>query len=652
MALGVGAVLALVAANGPAATGFAERAWHAYTINQQAYKARYGHWDVVDVPERFRVNAIHAALLRTGKVLLIAGSGNDEKNFRAGTFQSVLWDPVRNTFKLVPTPKDMFCAGHAQLPDGRLLVAGGTARYEKLTGDVRRAGGAMLVKNENPDAPRTFPAGTVFVGSSGKRYRSQLAVLVPRATKTITEQDKDEGKKHKGKGKHKGKRKAVKKKVTVTAAQARVYVEALTEGEDGITHTADQYRIQGLTGQDAHDLYGLAAKLGLDKKDFQGLKDAYEFDPIAERYVPVDPMSEARWYPTLVTLKDGRVLTVSGLDDMGEIIPGKNEIYDPATRSWSAGPDRYFPTYPALFLTGGGRLFYSGSNAGYGPADRGRTPGLWDVGTNAFEPVPGLEERDMTETSASVLLPPAQDRKVMILGGGGVGESHRSSKRTAIADLSAPAPRYTRGPDLPRPTRYLNAVLTPDDKVFTTGGSGDYRGKRGSDILHAQFYDPRKRAFRNAADPTVGRDYHSEALLLPDGRIAVFGSNPLFADKAGTRMGAFEKRIEVYTPPYLYRHHRPALRTGPLVAARGETLTLPGTDRRGVAAVRLMRPSAVTHATDVEQRSVALTLRAAGGGAVAVEIPEDPSLVPAGWYMIFLVDRAGTPSRAAWVHIR
>ncbi|GHG52390.1 hypothetical protein GCM10018779_13610 [Streptomyces griseocarneus] len=636
VALSTGCVLALLAANGPAATGFAERAWHEYAVNQPAYKARYGHWDVVDVPARFRVNAIHAALLRTGKVLLIAGSGNDEKKFRAGTFRSVLWDPVRNTFKTVPTPKDMFCAGHAQLPDGRLLVAGGTARYEKLTGDVDRAGGAMLVKNENPDAPRTFPAGTVFVGSAGKRYRSRLPVLVPRATKDVREE---------GKGKKK------KKKVRVTASQARVYVEAVTAGESGITHTADQYRIQGLTGKDVHDLYGLAAKLGLDKKDFQGLKDAYEFDPIAERYVPVDPMSEARWYPTLVTLQDGRVLAVSGLDDMGEIIPGKNEIYDPRTRRWSAGPNRYFPTYPALFLTGGGRLFYSGSNAGYGPADRGRAPGLWNVETNSFVLVPGLPQQDMTETSASVLLPPAQDRRVMLLGGGGVGESHESTPRTAIADLSVPYPRYVPGPDLPQGTRYLNAVLTPDDRVFTTGGSRDYRGKRGSDILRAQFYDPARRAFRTAAAPTVGRDYHSEALLLPDGRIAVFGSNPLFADKDDTRMGTFEQRIEVYTPPYLYRDRRPALPSAPLEAERGRAVRLPGTDPRQKVTARLMRPSAVTHATDVEQRSVALAV-AVRDGALTVTVPEDPSLVPAGWYMLFLTDRAGTPSRAAWVHVR
>ncbi|MGW1198015.1 galactose oxidase-like domain-containing protein [Streptomyces sp. NPDC002536] len=626
--LGAVAVLALVAANAPAATGFAERAWHEYTVNQESYKARYGHWDVVDVPGRFRINAIHAALLHTGKVLLIAGSGNDERKFRAGTFQSVLWDPSDDTFKEIPTPKDMFCAGHAQLTDGKLLVAGGTARYEKLTGDVRRAGGAMLVKNEDPDRSRVLPAGTVFQGSTGLQYRSQFPVLLPRAKKTATEGG-----------------------ATVTASQERVYVESVTEGEDGIANTADQYRIQGLRGKDSQVFYGLAARLGLDKKDFQGLREAYEFDPVAERYVPVDPMAEARWYPTLVTLQDGRVLAVSGLDDMGEIIPGRNELFNPVTRRWSRAPDRYFPTYPALFLTGTGKLFYSGSNAGYGPADKGRTPGLWDVAHNTFAPVPGLTDPQLTETSASVLLPPAQERTVMLLGGGGVGESAQSTRRTAVVDLRAVRPRYAPGPDLPRGTRYLNAVLTPDDRVFTTGGSGDYRGKHASDILRAQFYDPHTRAFTTAADPTVGRDYHSEALLLPDGRIAVFGSNPLFADKDDTRPGSFEQRIEVYTPPYLYRDHRPSLRSEPLDVRRGALVALPGASSRGVAAVRLMRPSAVTHATDVEQRSIALGF-AVRGGVPTVRVPEDPALVPGGWYMLFLVDRTGTPSRSVWVHVR
>ncbi len=133
--LGGGAVVVLAGLNAPAALSFAEEKYHAYKIAQPAYKARYGSWAPVQVPGEYRLNAIHAALLHTGKVLLIAGSGNNQKNFDAGSFKTVLWDPADNTFTAVDTPEDFFCAGHSQLPDGRLLVAGGTAR---LRGPRRR----------------------------------------------------------------------------------------------------------------------------------------------------------------------------------------------------------------------------------------------------------------------------------------------------------------------------------------------------------------------------------------------------------------------------------------------------------------------------------------------------------------------------------
>ena len=64
------------------------------------------------------------------------------------------------------------------------------------------------------------------------------------------------------------------------------------------------------------------------------------------------------------------------------------------------------------------------------------------------------------------------------------------TKRTAVVDLTKAHPSYVQGPDLPEPTRYLNSVLMPDDTVFTTGGSKDYRGRSSSDILRAQIYSP------------------------------------------------------------------------------------------------------------------------------------------------------------------
>ncbi|MFI2299805.1 galactose oxidase-like domain-containing protein [Actinacidiphila glaucinigra] len=630
MAVGGAAVGVLAGMNAPAIYGYSTAKYHDYKINRPEYKAEFGHWDLVEVPEEFRVNAIHAALLRTGKVLLIAGSGNDERNFKAKSFKSVLWDPAENTFREIDTPKDMFCAGHTQLADGTLLVAGGTARYEKLKEAVDRAGGAMLIKNEDPDKPRNFPKGTVFVNNeNGRSFRSEFPANVPRAKKTV---DARTG------------------KVTVTASEARVFVQSLVKGEKGIVNTAAQYAIQGLRGEDGENFYGLATKLGLDKKDFQGIRQAYEFDPVAERYVPVDPMNEARWYPTLVTLADGRVLSVSGLDDIGQVVPGKNEIYDPGTRRWTYTTERYFPTYPALFLMKGGKVFYSGANAGYGPADEGRVPGVWDLRTNRFTEVHGLKDAKDLETAGSVLLPPAQDQKVMVLGGGGVGESRSSTTRTAVVDLDAADPRYTRGPDLPEPTRYLNTVILPDDTLFTTGGSRDYRGRGGSDILRAQIYDPADNAFREAAAPSVGRNYHSEALLLPDGRVAVFGSNPLFGDAADTKPGFFEQRIEVYTPPYRYRDSRPSLGAGPAAVRRGGTATYATAYAEHIETARLMRPSAVTHATDVEQRSIALDVEH-GEGSVSVTVPEDPSIVPPGWYMLVVTDEEGTPSEARWVRV-
>ncbi|MGH4033732.1 galactose oxidase-like domain-containing protein [Actinomycetota bacterium Odt1-20B] len=639
--LGVGAGALLVGLNAPAALSFAEEKYHDYKIAQPGYKKKYGSWKQIDIPEEYRTNAIHAALLHTGKVLIVAGSGNEQKKFDAGSFDTILWDPKKNTFKKIATPEDFFCSGHAQLPDGRLLVAGGTARYELLDGEVKRAGGGMRVKNENPDKAVVLKKGTKFRSPSGIEYVSKFDVKVPKAKRDFEITYSRSGVMQPWKTK-------------VTASESRVFVEALDSGKQAETGKSAQYEIEGLTGEEADNTYGISEKLTMDKQDFQGIKAAYEFDPKAEKYVPVEPMEKARWYPTLVGLEDGKVLAVSGLDDVGMIDPGDNEIYDPKTKKWTDGPKRYFPTYPALFLTKGGKLFYPASNAGYGPADKGREPGLWDIKTNTFEKVPGLDDLDQTETSSSLLLPPAQDQKVMILGGGGVGESKKSTKRTAVVDLKEDNPSFKTGPQLPQGTRYLNSVIMPDDSVFTTNGSSDYRGRSASNILKAQFYDPKENAFREAAEPKVGRNYHSEALLLPDGRVASFGSDPLYDNEQNTKLGHFEQRMEIYTPPSLHQagDKRPVLGDGPETLADSGRATFKTAHPDTIASARLMRPSAVTHTTDVEQRSIALGLTK-NKDSVTVDVPKgDTALVPPGWYMLFVTDKDGASSEAKWIQVK
>ncbi len=64
-----------------------------------------------------------------------------------------------------------------------------------------------------------------------------------------------------------------------------------------------------------------------------------------------------------------------------------------------------------------------------------------------------------------------------------------------------------------------------------------------------------------------------------------------------------------------------------------------------------MRPGSATHVTDFDQRSVAAEITRRDGGSLTVRVPDDPALVPPGWYMVVATDREGVPSEAVWVRV-
>lgn len=590
------------------------RDWrHERLISSASYIRENGRWDRVESAGSQQLNTVHMALLRTGRVLLVAGSGNVEEDFDEGRFQVGVFDPATGATRLLRVPTDIFCAGHAFLADGRLLIAGGTTRYEVLSPKVRRAGGVLSIPAGDPGAARTLlPRGTRFTTAAGDAYRTTAPVRAGGA--------------------------AVRVWVSAESAGA-----AISEGPTGLVSTVVP---KGGTAP----VSGTADRLTRDTRDYEGSRVSYVLDPLTERFTRVADMAVARWYPSLVTLADGRVLASSGLDQFGRIIQGGTEVFDPATGRWALLPTRRrFATYPALFTTERpGVLFFAGSNSGYGLRSVGRTPGLWRWRTNAFTRVPGLRDADMTETSGAVLLPPANDGRWMILGGGGVDDSTATTARTDLVDLHESAPRYRPGPDLPAPTRYPNAVVLPDDTTLVTGGAGGYRAEGDSALLTASLLAPGGRAMRRVADPTVPRSYHSSALLLPDGRVLTTGGDPLHDARGGA--GRFERRMEVYSPPYLFRGPRPRLGRGPVVMRRGATAVFASPDAGRVASARLIRPGAVTHTTDLEQRSVALGVRAAGDG-LALTLPPGPGLTPPGWYMLFALTADGVPSLARWVRV-
>ena len=477
-----------------------------------------GKWSTATTPTPVR--AVHAALLKNGHVLLIQGSGNDADLFAAGTFTTTEWDPVANTFRSIPTPYDMFCAGHAALPDGSLLVAGGTSAY--------------------PDE-----AGAL---------------------------------------------------------------------------------------------------------DYRGSNHAYKFNVATHKYVQVPDLDEGHWYPTLVNRGDGTVIMVSGLDQ-NAVLQSHMQIFDSAANggagTWTPQIETasFFPPYPALHLMADGRYLYSGvSTFGDGSDDAG----IWDPNANTFSSVAGLPDRYRRDMGASVMLPPAQDQRVMVMGGGKhPDDSVVATASTAVIDLKQPTPQFVAAAPMSESKQYVSAVILPDRTVLQTGGSNvSYLAHDRADFRFrytAQIFHPDTMTWEDAAKPKVGRTYHSEALLLPDGRVATFGGS---ASDIGT---PFEMRIELFAPDYVAKT-RPVLTLG--TAAKAMTRGSASTFQSNVALkwVQLIRPGAATHSNDPDQRLVDVPFTQSGA-TVTAALDANPNLTPPGWYMLFGVDTTGTPSVATWVHV-
>src|SRR5206468_748978 len=91
-----------------------------------------GQWTTL--PYAMPINPVHVALLHTGKVLVVSGSGNVAGNTN---YQAAIWDPQANTISTQPVAWDMFCNGMVVLPDGRPFIMGGTLQYDPFHGELR-----------------------------------------------------------------------------------------------------------------------------------------------------------------------------------------------------------------------------------------------------------------------------------------------------------------------------------------------------------------------------------------------------------------------------------------------------------------------------------------------------------------------------------
>ncbi|KAL8738032.1 MAG: hypothetical protein Q9190_008054 [Brigantiaea leucoxantha] len=166
--------------------------------------------------------------------------------------------------------------------------------------------------------------------------------------------------------------------------------------------------------------------------------------------------------------------------------------------------------------------------------------------------------------------------------------------------------------------------------------------------MNAVLYDPSKPVNQRMsimANTTVARLYHSEAILLEDGRIMVSGSDPQSNNYPE------EYRIEVFEPPYaLSGLPKPTYTIDNKDWSYGQQISI--TITAGSTAnmrASLMGAVSSTHGNSMGQRTIFPDISCAGS-TCTITAPPNNKVCPPGWFQLFMLD-GPTPSRSTWVRI-
>ncbi|KAG8838678.1 hypothetical protein FRC20_006247, partial [Serendipita sp. 405] len=205
------------------------------------------------------------------------------------------------------------------------------------------------------------------------------------------------------------------------------------------------------------------------------------------------------------------------------------------------------------------------------------------------------------------------------------------------------------------PSKRVMTITTalPDGTYMIMGGAK--AGVAGFGLantpnLQAIMYDPSKprhQRFSILGETSVARMYHSEAILLHDGRVLVTGSDPQ------DQLNPQEYRMEVYVPPYLTDGRvQPSYtiveRDWVFEGTYNIQVTLPQGPISQMR-VSLVGASSTTHGATYGQRTF-FPAFSCNGNSCQVTAPPGPYICPPGWYMLFILD-GPTPSHSQWVRI-
>lgn len=249
------------------------------------------------------------------------------------------------------------------------------------------------------------------------------------------------------------------------------------------------------------------------------LATAEIYDPTTGGFSPVGPMTEARAYPAVSALSDGKVLVAGGF---ATVQLASAEIFDPATGTFAkTGSMAEVRAGHTASLNLAGRVLVAG---GYDGKAYSSTVEIFDPATGTFTAAFPLASGSRTGSSAALL----PDGSVLLTAG-------YNKVSLATSELWKPAAgRFEAAADLAEARGAQASTSLADGRVLVTGGYGAHK----TALSSTEIFNPTTAKFSASAPMFSVRADHT-VTLLADGRVLIC------AGQAGT--AGIANSAEVHT---------------------------------------------------------------------------------------------------------
>lgn len=387
-----------------------------------------------------------------------------------------------------------------------------------------------------------------------------------------------------------------------------------------------------------------------------GAKLSLVFDPWTETWAMNEDLAVGRWYPSVVTGADGRQIIMSGQSELGwgtptAIVERFPEKSRPVPVSKSDVP-RFVKAdvfkaeapfkrdYPHLFSLRDGNI--------YGLGRSFDQQWIFDPVTETRTDLPARNDGKDRNYGSAVPLPAGfrGPNSVLVLGG---DRDDPNTYQLASGKWKTAQPRaFGRTQD--------DTLLMPDGSLMTVNGAFDIRDYGNGAYNPNADLKYRQVELRDAdGDWRLGpaqrlpRGYHSNALVLPDGRVMVTGDELQQIANDRDITDDINGTIEMYEPAYLHNGDRPTLDSAPASAAYDARFSVTTSTPGEVSRAVLLAPTTATHSVNTSQRHLELRIKSRSGGTLELQAPPNAAAAPPGYYMLFLLNDEGVPSIAKWI---